>query len=658
MQSRIYQIPLLYAFSAALTALLALTPALAILAWPEESTLQILQQKLIGVERGVGFALLTLCLLLILRRAHRARRRAPGDADSRAEGHAARGLDAETGRLPAPARGNWRETALMFPAIFAPALPLLAYLWNFNDLAYAHLFLGDQDFTNISTAINQTALGRGLLTTPFLNTGPTGSYLGHHFSPLLIVYAPFYWLADVLATNDGGRPTHFVYAICLWATLALGLLFWARLIQKEIPNPFTATACMALICGAYPLWRLALSYHYELPVIPLSALTFLALGNWRAGRRSFWFWLWLILWMANKEDIAIYVGLFAVYLASHRGETPGATSIAHMTRALSVGVVALAWLLLALGGMDWIGGAERVDWIQMWSEPTAASERSLRPGFFLLLAFAFVPALNVRYFMIVLLPLLLFHYLSQQAWHHNYLGHYSYAILPFLFFGLIRGFQRLESAFGFWREARGPGAGAERGGAGEADSRGPASAAPSGHVPAVALVGVLACGFFAAGTDRYMPLPRLAADPRFATVERVLQRIPAGACLQTQSPFTAHAPLNVQIFPLMAPTGNPAHNTMPGPHNFDRFYFQKHDCKGYYLLLDRDDPMPPFYMPEHLTAFEEFAQRNLIRLPIATADGAERPAIVQTDSGEPGTPRTEEEDGAGFDLRLYRLSVF
>lgn len=626
MHPRLREIPLLYAYSSGLTALLAIPPGLALWAWTDESTIQILQQHLVSAERGVGFALLTLCLIFVLRHAHR-RRLVHQLEEPVNAGHS------ET-RHANESTSHFGFTALQFLAIFAPAVPLLAYLWIFNDLAYEHLFLGDQDFTNISTAINQTARFQGFLTTPFLATGPTGSYLGHHFSPLLVLYAPAYWLADAIFAGSETRPTHLIYAVCLWFTLAAGLLLWARLIQKELRNPFTATACMALICGAYPLWRLALSYHYELPVIPLSALTFLALGKWKAERRFNFFWLWLILWMANKEDIALYVILFAVYLATHRGESPRTSPVAHFTRAITIIVVALAWLFVAVWAMDSIGGSERVDWVKLWSEPTPDSEHSLRPGLFLLLAFALLPALSVRYFWIVLVPLLLFHFLSRQIWHHNFLGHYSYAILPFLMFGALRGLQRLESGIQFWREAWGPVQNPEL-------SPQISLHRPAMSVPFVILIALLSLSFFAASVDRYMPLPRLGPDPRFAAVEAILQKIPAGACLQTQSPFSAHTPLDVQVYPLMAPKNNPAHDRMPGPQNFTRFYFNEHSCQGYYLLLDPGDAMPPFYTQQHLAAFEGFAEKNLT-LVWRTAYAAEG-AGAETASRE---------------LKLYRLSVF
>ena len=624
----------MYAFSAGLTFLLAVPPTLALLSdGSGDSTLQESQSQLVTAERGIALGLLCFCLCAALV-GYLLRRRAASSDISEAAPDAPDPPTGSTDVIHGPV-WPWGR----FGAVLLPALPLLVYLWIFNGLAYESLFLGDQDFTNLSTALNQTARFEGFLTTPFLSTGPSGSYLGHHFSPLLAVYAAAYWLVALvpdafalLFLESGTRPTHLVYAGCLWLTLAAGLFFWARLFYRELRSPFTATALMALICGAYPLWRLALSYHYELPVLPLSALTLLALARARTtGKGLGLFWLWLILWMANKEDVALYVILFAAYLFAHRGEFPHAgppgNGYNHLVRTLSIAVMALAWVALAVWAMDTIGGPERVDWVRQWSEPTAYSENSLRPTIFLLLAFAFLPVLCVRYFTIVLAPILIFHLFSQQVWHHNYLGHYSYAVLPFLMFGSLRGLQRVEIWCEFWREWRATDAGTR-----------PAATLPGSALSPIFVGVILACGFFAAGSDRYMPLPRLQRDARFPAVERIMQTIPADACLQTQSPFSAHAPLDVRVFPLMIPENNPAFELMPGPRNFEQFYFPEYSCRGYYLLLDTNDPMPPFYTAEHLAAFENFAEKNL--------------TLMWDDS------RTDSDSEAARRLRLFYLPVF
>lgn len=589
----------LYALSIALTALLAIAPAAALLGPAvTQTSLSAAQSQLIHVERGISYALFAGFLLLLFWRI-RPKRSASAAAD---EANAP--VPNET-PAAAPTPGGRTDSVLRYIAVVLPALPLLIYLWQYSGLAYASLFLGDQDFTNISVALNTTARGDGLLFTPYLSTGPSGSYLGHHFSPALLLYVPVYWLVDFFSgAGLMDRPTHFVYAVVLWSTLALGLALWGRLFQKEIRSTFGAVLVMALLCGAYPLWRLALSFHYELPVLPLSALFFLSLGSRRqqpTGQTSLWFYVSLLLWLSVKEDIALYLILFGAYLCAHRGESPHSSTTLHLARGLTVIVVATTWVALALWGMDTIGGSERVDWIAAWREPDAPVERSVRPGLLLLLATGGLALLNLRLFALVLLPILTFHLLSRQIWHHSFLGHYSYAVLPFLFFATLRGWQRLEAI----RETV-------------------LANNVRGFAAAAGLV-VLGCSFAAAAGDRYMPMPAPAPDADRAQIAQLLRIPKSGDCVQTQWHFSAHAPLDLRVYPLIAPENNPARESMPGPHSFAEFHFGPYEsedaqrsaarCGGaYYLLLDRTRPLPPVYTQTTLDAFADFAVMNLERV--------------------------------------------
>ncbi len=507
-------------------------------------------------EQWIGAGLLGTAFLLLLRRMRR-------------------------GQFPAIDGGGPISGASL--AVFLPAIPLLVYVWLFSEQAYSNLFLSDQDFTNISSAINNTARGDGLLTTAFLQTGAGGSYLGHHFSPVLFLYVPVYWffhaagrwLAPEVLLEWGNtlQPTHWVYAVLLWITLLAALWLWTRFVRLELRDPLAAVLVSALLVSAYPLWRLSLSYHYELPALVFSAAAFLALRR----RRMLAYWVALFLWMSCKEDIAVYVALFGIYLAVHRRD--GGPRI-----GLATAIVGVLYFLLASGPfMDLFAGAEKPNWASVWQDVWLIDGRSARPTFFIVAAFALLPLLNGRLFWIVIAPILALHYFSYHPWHHNFLGHYSYDVLPFLMFGTIRSAQRLGRIGRVFGE----------------------------RLREFALVAALGISLLAASADRYMPIPGLPEDERYSVVHSLLERIPRGACVQTQAPFSAHVPLHARVFPLMIPETNPFHDRLPGPHNFDRFYFRDAICRRYYLLLDPDDPIVPFYVQEHLDAFANFARRNL-----------------------------------------------
>jgi len=556
-----------------LTAIAAVPPALALLDPSSASTVQL-------VERTTAALFLAAGILGLLWTRLRPSARASAGNESEQQ----TGADRET------ARSAQIHALLQRLLVFAPMLPILLYLPVFSDGAYAGLFLSDQDFTNLSSAINNTARSEGFLVTPFLQTGDSGSYLGHHFSPTTAIYAPFYWLYTL--PGEFGfetQITHALYAILLWATIALGLWLWAQLFLEECGDTSAAIVATSVAALSFPLWRFALSYHYEAPILPLSALCLLFLKR----GHMLPFWICLVLWLGVKEDIAVYVGLFGLYVIANRERAPNAPGRPpapiprNVRRGLAIALAAALWFWLARSGMRYFaGGAEAVDWSGYWNADLWETPRNLAVYLWIVAAFGLLPLLRLRLTLLLLAPIFALHFASGHPWHHAFLGHYSYSVLPFLFLGLAGGMHRVVFWMRLWDLDR--------------------------YRPAMFAL-ALALAWFAAAYDRYTPTPALRPDPRYPVVERMLQALPPDACIQTQAPFTAHAPLRLRVFPLMIPQRNPYHDLLPGPHNFARFHFAEDDalCDRYYLLLDPDEPRPPVYQQEHLDAFQSFAERNL-----------------------------------------------
>lgn len=483
-------------------------------------------------------------------------------------------VEASEAELPGRAARFWA---------FLPAVPALVYLALFNQDAYQSLFLSDQDFTNMSAAFANTAYGRGFLATPFLTTGESASYLGHHFAPgLALFYGPAYalyravaWFAeDPNSLAPAWRPTHYLYAVLLWMTTALGLWLWSSLALQMLRKTWQAALAVSVFAGAFLAWRLFASYHFEVLALPLSAWLFRAAGERRVAALC----VALLLWLSVKEDFAIYSAAFGVFLCV-RKDLPGRPWYG----PLIVGV-SLAWFCLArYAWMPYFAGASGVDWAHYWDAAHWPTTRNPGPLLHALLAFAFLPLLNLRFSVVVLAPLMLAHALSYQPWHQALLGHYGYALLPFLCYGWLLGFARVEHWFEIFRSLR---------------------------FPALAAA-ALACMWLAAARDPYMPPPALKADPRYAYLETLLRGLPHGACLQTHAQFTAHAPIDLMVFPIAAPSANPWSAHAPVVRALAGYEFQPGICERYYLLLEPGDAMPPFYSVEMLTDFEVWARANL-----------------------------------------------
>ena len=465
--------------------------------------------------------------------------------------------------------------------VFLPCLPWLVSLLVIDHQLYESLFLGDQDFTSLSEALNNTALGRGLLHTPYVDTGASGSFLGHHFAPGLLLYVPFYFVAhlfEFLARTVGAgtliRPTHFLYAHLLWLTLGVGMYLWARYFVIELRSVTRAVIVVALLMLNVPLWRLALSFHWEIMVLPASALTFLGLQ-----RRSRWQYIvGLLLWLSVKEDVAIYAFLFGLYLLSDRERGN------YAFEAVATCIISLLYFGITRElAMPHFRGTTAIIWDQYWAADLPRSS-DLWPSFKLLLAFALLPLLNLRLTVCVLAPILLLHYFSRQPWHHDFMGHYCYSILPFLLVGFCRGLNRVF----LWNERF----------------------STRDYRPATVAL-LLFVVLLTAAWDRLVPFPGRAPAPRHAIVQNMLAALPDDTCLQLQAPFSALAPLGVRVFPIAVPPSNPYSAVVPGPGNFDSFYFgPETPCRDYVLVIDPSD-IRPQYDAETLARLIQYADRNL-----------------------------------------------
>ncbi len=469
-----------------------------------------------------------------------------------------------------------------------PALPFLLSLAWFTLDSYRSLYLGDQDFTNISSAINSLARARGLFTTPFVDTGSRGSFLGHHFSWSLVLFVPFQWgvtaLWSLLSLFGAGPPTHFVYGILLFLTLLSALPLWYLVLRERLSSPVLLLLCGALLWNSLPLWRLALSFHFEVLVFPLSALFFL--GERR--RSDPLFWSALLLWLGVKEDMGLY--LFFYGLHALMNSSPERSFLRR--RAPWMMALSLLYFLAASGPLFWFSsGGESLRWVHYWTgEGSRIALLSIKSLFVLLLSLGLLPLLAPRLFLFTILPVALTHLFSHHPWHATYYGHYSYTLAPFLWWGTVSGMERLQHSL---------------------NRRLPARV----DAPLAAALLTLALGYVAASGEKESPPPPWKSDARLEEVESLLASLPRGACVQTQIPFTPHVPLHARVFPLRLPLSSPFRQ-WKGPLTAERAEFSDSvPCRGFFLLLDPADPRPPHYTQEDLKRKEEWAQNHLILLP-------------------------------------------
>jgi uncharacterized membrane protein len=138
--------------------------------------------------------------------------------------------------------------------------------------------------------------------------GHPASFLGHHFSPVLVLIAPFYWLLP--------RPETLIIlqVICI----AGSALLLYRIAGKLSARPWVAVG-FALVVLLHPLVQDGALFDFHQDAL---GMFFLALGLFGIVYRQ-WGWAtlgWLLSLLA-KEEIAIYwiaIGLFLLVVERHR----------------------------------------------------------------------------------------------------------------------------------------------------------------------------------------------------------------------------------------------------------------------------------------------------------------------------------------------------
>lgn len=415
----------------------------------------------------------------------------------------------------------------------------VAHLGIFTWSARTSLFLADQDITNISSAIANTANGLGILPTAYVHTGESESYLGHHFAPALLFLLPAYLAGNVLDLD------HFLYPASLFLVCALGLAVWIRLVVIKFSHDAQSKIlAVCILLNAFPLLRLSQSFHNEAFVILFSGLFFLGLEL----RKAWLLYSAALLWMMVKEDTSVYVALLGVFLAINQqtDDSRIGARVASAFRSQGFRLALFAASYFATGhflqalyggktGPDW-SVFFHGEWPQVTTLPLAAAKPIALIG--ILGAFAFLPLTRPLFSLVTILPIAILHLLSNHPWHSTYYGHYAYAILPFLMYGSLLGIHRVSSL----REVAVPGIG-------------PISASQSFR--AGLLCFCLAISFYFNSSDRQTPGKLFKMDTEYGSAWSLAREIPKDYCVHAERNLSPLVPVNRLVLPMVPVEGNP-----------------------------------------------------------------------------------------------------
>lgn len=453
-----------------------------------------------------------------------------------------------------------------------PLLPIGAYAFWLSEAAFRALLLWDTDYAGISAAINNTRLGLGALATPYFPTGTTSSYLGHHFSPGLLLLVPFYSVAHGLGELWPQLESgHRVYGWLLAAWGCAGIVVWGNELRRAV-GAQTGNLLLLLLAFAFPIFRQIQSFHYEMPVLFFSGLAVFAQRRGKLGL----FWLAILGWLVWKEDLAVYVGLYGLILFSQAS-----------TRRLGFGV-GVAALVTFFSVRFLIHPALAGPHAPEWNYWTGWQQRGLqiKPFVEMLAAFGFLTLAAPRTWLAVL-PIGVLHALSAHSWHATYYGHYSYALTPFLLMGAVQAVQNLS----WWMGRR--------------------------YYVACAAAAVAVCLYVSAG-EKEAPLTLPKGDDLQMPARGLLTGLPPGSCLQADSRYSAQAPLRVITLPYFPPQNNPLAAHVPDLRHAGPQAWRKLPdfCQHYFVLLDHGR-LPPYGSPEQQSAIK--TALNSAGKPIGTA---------------------------------------
>lgn len=298
--------------------------------------------------------------------------------------------------------------------------------------------------------IREILRGNGFHSAYYSESGKE-SYLLHHFAPGLVFYLPFISLF----------PDRWGYAIGCYAYAVIGLLGWGFLLYKESEkrgNPSRQTIFWILWIALFNqlyIYRLGTSYHFEILVLPFSALFFYFYLSVQDKNKTKLIYHWsglffsLALFLSVKEDIGVYIGLFGavswLYEWFSKKRTPFYKNIRFNSLPFSILILSLLYFLFAFWIYPhWILGNSTVSWSDELSREYAGYYKKVEGAdkavrIFLEIAVSGgLGILSVIPEGIVWGLIYLTHAISSRPWHHEIYSYYSYTLLPFvLFSGLV-----------------------------------------------------------------------------------------------------------------------------------------------------------------------------------------------------------------------------
>ena len=259
------------------------------------------------------------------------------------------------------------------------------------------------------------------------------SLFADHFHPIIVLFAPLYWIAPAPETLIVAQ------AMLLAASIVPVFVF----LRSRLPTgpALTLSAAYGLFWGVQ---RAAAFDVHEVAFAPLLvAIALLAMH----GRRWAFFWVAASALVLVKEDLIPFLTCLGMYLAATGERWRGAVLVASSLLAFVL-IVTVIIPAAGGGGYRYAGAYDQV-LSRPWSIPLALATpvTKLRTALLWVAPFALLPLLSPLAFLTI--PFAMTRFLSENPTHWGTVFHYTAPLAPILAMaagdGLARGAGRIRT---------------------------------------------------------------------------------------------------------------------------------------------------------------------------------------------------------------------
>jgi uncharacterized membrane protein len=347
-----------------------------------------------------------------------------------------RSASPETSRVASVLRAAVRGPVVHWPVTLLTLVAFLAYL----TLSLARWYRWDNPSWD-NAIFEQAIAGYARLGAPIVPIkGPDFHQLGDHFSPLLVVIAPFYRVFP--------SPVTLLVAQCVLVAVSVVPI---ALVARRLLGAWPGLAVGFAYAFAWGIQSAVdVQFHEYALAVPLLAFGMAAFltERWRASA------VWVVLLLGVKEDLGLTVAAFGVVLWL-RGQRRLGTVVA------AVGAAGFVLVLTVI--VPFFNPQGRYDyWGKLSEDGSAAGSGGTVSGLLDTLTGMLTPAVKIETLVMLLVitalvalrsplvlvavPTLVWRYAGSTEFYWGTTWHYSVILMPILFAAAVDGIVRLRAS--------------------------------------------------------------------------------------------------------------------------------------------------------------------------------------------------------------------